>query len=212
MPPFPRESACSNVPSATYVMPSMSRCGCIGHAAPGTRRSSLNTRRSPMPMLASSQYWSKLKCQFALNQPPSAWNNDARGRRTIVIAKEKRRLGRGGPGYVRLELLEELLFGVVPHDAIGLAAVLEEDHRRDRTHAEATRRDGIGVDVELGDLHFLALLARDLFKHRGNHPTGAAPGRPEIDEHRRLGFDDFRLEVLVADYLWLAHGQPPVTT
>src|SRR6267143_5500745 len=89
MPPFPRESACSNVPSATYVMPSMSRCGCIGHAAPGTRRSSLNTRRSPRPIFASSQYWSKLKCQFAENHPPSAWKSDARGRRTTVTATRR---------------------------------------------------------------------------------------------------------------------------
>src|SRR5919204_3438780 len=66
-------------------MPSMSRCGCIGHAAPGTRRSSLNTRRSPSPMFASSQYWSKLKCQFALNHPPSAWNSERRGRRTTAM-------------------------------------------------------------------------------------------------------------------------------
>src|SRR2546429_4149922 len=128
MPPFPRESACSNVPSATYVMPSMSRCGCIGHAAPGTRRSSLKTRRSPIPMLASSQYWSKLKCQFALNQPPSAWNSEARGRTTIVIARAGvAPLRGGGPGDVRLDLLEELLFGHVADDALGLAAVLEED-------------------------------------------------------------------------------------
>src|ERR1700730_4056693 len=102
-------------------MPSMSRCGCIGHAAPGTRRSSLKTRRSPRPMLASSQYWSKLEPQFALNQPPSAWNNDARGRRTMVIARDAAPLGRGGPGDVWLELLEELLFGGIPQHALGLA-------------------------------------------------------------------------------------------
>src|SRR6267378_8143773 len=101
-------------------MPSMSRCGCIGHAAPGTRRSSLKTRRSPRPMFASSKYWSKLKCQFALNQPPSAWNNDARGRRTMVIAPVAV-LSRGGPGDVRLELLEELLFRVVADHTISFA-------------------------------------------------------------------------------------------
>src|ERR1700694_1761853 len=193
-------------------MPSMSRCGCIGHAAPGTSRSSLKTRRSPIPMLASSEYWSKLKCQFALNHPPSAWNNDARGRRTMVIARDAAALGRGGPGDVWLKLLEELLFRVIPDHAIGLAAVLEQDHRRDRADPEAPCRDRIGINVELGDLYLLALLICDLLENGGDHATGAAPGCPEIDQDRSLRFDDFGLEVLVADYLWLAHGQPPVTT
>src|SRR5213592_2846906 len=152
MPPLPRESACSKVPSATYVIPSMSRCGCIGQAAPGTRRSSLKTRRSPSPMFASSQYWSKLKCQFALNHPPSAWNSEARGRSTMVIAGEKAALGRGGPADVWLQFLEELLFRVVAHHAIGLAAVLEQDHGRNRADAEASCRDRIGINVKLRDL------------------------------------------------------------
>ena len=70
MPPFPRLSACSNIPSATYVMPSMSRCGCIGQTAPGTSVSSLKTRRSPNHVFSGSAYVSKLKCQRARNQPP----------------------------------------------------------------------------------------------------------------------------------------------
>src|SRR5438270_1907562 len=113
---------------------------------------------------------------------------------------------------MRPELLEKLLLGVIPDDAICLASVLEEDHRRDRANAESSGRDRIGVNVKLGDLHFFALLIRDLFEYRSDHPTGAAPGRPEVDEHRSIGFDDFRLEVLVADYLWLGHAAPPVIT
>src|SRR5213076_1355244 len=110
---------------------------------------------------------------------------------------------------MRPELLEELLLGVLPNDAICLASVLEEDHRRDRANAESSGRDRIGINVKLGDLHFFALLVRDLFEYRSDHPTGAAPGRPEVDEHRSIGFDDFRLEVLVADYLWLGHAPRP---
>src|SRR2546425_448027 len=121
-------------------------------------------------------------------------------------------LSRGGPADMRLELLEELLFRVIADDAVRLAAVLEQDHRGDRADSKASRGDRVRIDIELGDLHFLALLGRDLFQDGGDHATGAAPGRPEVDEHRSVGFDDFRLEVLVAHYLWLAHGQPPVTT
>src|SRR2546430_10811554 len=117
----------------------------------------------------------------------------------------------GGPGDVRAELLEELLFRVIPDHAIGLAAVLEQDQRRDRTHPETTRGNGIGVDVEFRDPYLLALLVRYLLEDRSDHPAGAAPSRPEIDEHRSVGFDDLRLEVLVADYLWLGHERPPIT-
>src|SRR5438552_3171073 len=177
-------------------MPSMSRCGCIGHAAPGTRRSSLKTRRSPIPMFASSEYWSKLKCQFALNQPPSAWNSDARGRRTIAL---------DGRPDVRLELLEQLLLRHVADDPLGLAAVLEEDHRGDRADAEPTGRDRIRVDVELGDLYPITLLVRDLFEHRRDHAAGPAPCRPEVHEHGRIRFDHVRLEALVTGHLRLCH-------
>src|SRR6266550_1053881 len=121
-------------------------------------------------------------------------------------------LGRGGSGDVWLELLEELIFGVVADNAIGFTTVLEEDHRRDRADAEAAGGDWIGVDIELGDLHLFALLVCDLFEYRSDHPTGATPGRPEIHEDRSVRFDDLRLEVLVADYLWLGHGAPPVIT
>src|SRR5438034_1828437 len=67
----PRLSACRNVPSTTYVSPSMSRCGCIGQSAPGTSRSSLNTRRDPNRVQSGSRYRSKEKCHRAWNQPPS---------------------------------------------------------------------------------------------------------------------------------------------
>src|SRR5438132_13712092 len=107
---------------------------------------------------------------------------------------------------MRPELLQELLFGVIPDDAICLASVLEEAHRRDRANAESSGRDRIGINVKLGDLHFFVLLIRDLFEYLSVHPTGAAPARPEVVEHRRIGFDEFRLELRVAAYLLLGHS------
>ena len=52
----PRLSACLNEPSTTYVIPSMSLCGCIGHETPGTNRSSLNTRSDPNCVHSGSRY------------------------------------------------------------------------------------------------------------------------------------------------------------
>src|SRR5439155_117869 len=83
--------------------------------------------------------------------------------------------------------------------------VLEQDHRRDRADAEASGGDRIGVDVKLGDLDLLALLVRDLLEDRRDHPTGPAPRRPEVDEHRCLRLQDILLEVCVTRLLRLSH-------
>src|SRR3989442_7637098 len=198
-------------------MPSMSRWGCIGHAAPGTSVSSLNTRRSPKPMFASSQYWSKLKCQYALNQPPSAWNNAGRGRSWMVIAlvcpPTRAANALGGLAEVGLQLLEETLLRHVAHETLRLATVLEQDHRGDRADAEATCGHGVRIDVELGDLDLLALLARDLLEDRPHHAAEAAPGRPEVHEHRRIRLEHVLLEALVVHHLRLCHlGHASSTT
>src|SRR5439155_1543362 len=88
-----------------------------------------------------------IRGELALYEQPSAWNSDARGRRTMVIAP-RAGLGRGGSGDVWLKLLEELIFGVVADNAISFTTVLEEDHRRDRADAETAGGDGIGVDIQ----------------------------------------------------------------
>src|SRR5207248_6071177 len=111
----------------------------------------------------------------------------------------------GGRAQMRVEELEQLLFRHVAHEALGLAAVLEEDHRRDRADAEPAGGDRVGVDVELGDAHLGALLVRDLLEDRRDHPARATPGRPEINENGRVGLQDLCLERLVTDNCWLRH-------
>ena len=63
-------------------------------------------------------------------------------------------------------------------------AVLEEDHRRDRE--DLVLRGGllVLVDVEADDLDVVAL-AVDLLEDRVDDAAGAAPGGPEVDQHRR---------------------------
>jgi hypothetical protein len=41
------------------------------------------------------------------------------------------------------------------------------------------RESGIRVDVDLYDLEVPRLTFGEVFKHRRDHPTGPAPGRPE---------------------------------
>src|SRR5207244_11876398 len=110
------------------------------------------------------------------------------------------------------QLLHQLGLRMEANDTVGLAAVLEQDHRRDRADAEASRGDRIGIDIELGDADLLTLLARDLFEDRRDHAARAAPRRPKVDEHGRLRLQDVLLEGLVADDLWLSHQCRSFTT
>src|SRR5437868_14072471 len=104
-----------------------------------------------------------------------------------------RRLDRSG--HVRLDLLEEALLRHVADEPLRFLAALEQDHRRDGADAEAARGDRVGVDIELRDPDVL-LLGCDLLEDRGDHPAGAAPGRPEIDQHRSVRLEDLLLECL----------------
>src|SRR6266849_3571761 len=106
---------------------------------------------------------------------------------------------------MRRQLQHELRLRVVTDDAVGLPAVLEQDHGRYGADTEATGCDRVGVDVELGDADLLALLVRDIFKDGSDHLARTAPRRPEIDEHGHVRLQDLLLEGLVADDLWLSH-------
>src|SRR4051812_23181287 len=90
----------------------------------------------------------------------------------------------------------------------GGGAVLEQDHRRDAAYAIAGRCVRIVVDVELHDRHLLVKLAADLLERGGNHPTGAAPFSPEVDEHGLFGADHIVLEAVVGNVLG-AHSCSP---
>ena len=83
-------------------------------------------------------------------------------------------------------------------DLLGLRAVAEEDHRRDRQHLVGGRGLLVVVDVELDDPQVVAL-GGDLLEHRADDAARAAPRRPEVDERGRLGLDDLGLEVAVGD-------------
>src|SRR5712691_1192200 len=106
---------------------------------------------------------------------------------------------------MRRELLHQLRLWEVTDDAIGLAAVLEQDHGRDGADAKTPGGDRIGVDVKLRDAELLALLVRDVLEDRSDHPARTAPRRPEIDEHGHVRLQDLLLECLVADDLRLSH-------
>src|SRR5207244_3901646 len=81
--------------------------------------------------------------------------------------------------------------------AVDEFAVFEHHQGRDRSHAELLRHLGVVVDVHLGDDRLPRVIRRELFHHRTDHPAGAAPGRPEVDERRLAAFEHHLLEVLI---------------
>ena len=113
---------------------------------------------------------------------------------------------RGGSrlGQRGLELGLEALLGHRALDPLGLRAVAEEHHGRDREDLVVHRGLLILVDVELDDLQ-LGALARDLLEDGGDDAAGTAPRRPEVDQHGLLGLEHLGLEVGVGHVLNVGH-------
>jgi hypothetical protein len=79
--------------------------------------------------------------------------------------------------------------------------VLEQDHQRDRLHADLPGNVGIGHDVHLGDGDLVGQLIADLLECRGDHLARPAPLGPEVDQHRLVRLEDIRLESGIGDGL-----------
>ena len=84
-------------------------------------------------------------------------------------------------------------------DRLAGLSTLEEDRGRDREHVVARGRLDVLVDVELGELDASAVLLLELAQDRLDRVTRAAPGRPEVHDHRRLRLDDLLLEARVGE-------------
>ena len=72
------------------------------------------------------------------------------------------------------------------------AAVLEQDHERDRRDAVALREVLLLVDVHLHDLELV--LVRDPVEDGGDRMARPAPLGPEVDDHLAAGLEDLVLE------------------
>src|SRR5262245_30571561 len=81
-------------------------------------------------------------------------------------------------------------------------AVFEQHQGRNRGDVVLDGSGLIFIDVELDDLDLAVEGTRDLFEGRGDHPTGAAPLGPEIDNNCPLGFQDLGLESCICDFAY----------
>src|SRR3569623_2038298 len=116
--------------------------------------------------------------------------------------------GRGSREMV-LQLRLVFALWVRAEDRVDHLAVLEEQHERDRANIEANRRLLIRVDIHLRHLHLAGVLLRQIVEHRTDHPTGTAPGCPEIDDDEPVALFYFLLESGVRYCQRVQHLHPP---
>ena len=104
----------------------------------------------------------------------------------------------GGRADAALDESLDLALGQRAHEGVHHLALMEGDHRRDRLNPQLLGDLGIGVDIHLGEPHLAAPRRHDLLDDRRELAAGAAPGRPEIDQHQtpRRFVDDLGAKVL----------------
>ena len=90
-----------------------------------------------------------------------------------------------GPHQPLHEALD-LAFRLGAHEAVHRLPLVEGEHGRNRLDAQLLRDLRILVDVDLDQRHLAAGVSHRLLQNRRELLAGAAPGRPEIDDHRRL--------------------------
>src|SRR5262245_9749176 len=84
-------------------------------------------------------------------------------------------------------------------------AVLDEDERRNRDHAEPHRGGGRLLHVHRPHLEATLELAGQLFHDRLELLAGAAPRAREIEEHRLLGLHHLSVEIALVDLDHVRH-------
>ena len=84
-------------------------------------------------------------------------------------------------------------------------AVLKGDNGRDTADTKFGGYTGGFVAVVLDNAGATVKGHGCLFKTRGEHTAGAAPGSPKIDENRQIGVQNSGLEVVVVDVKDFAH-------
>ena len=88
-----------------------------------------------------------------------------------------------------------------PDELLDRATLVEQHHGRDAADAEVAGRRRLLVGVEFGEGEAARAIIGDALEHRHQRPAGAAPWRPEIDQHgaRAGALDDGRGKIRVGD-------------
>ena len=81
------------------------------------------------------------------------------------------------------------------NDTVEITAVFENHQRGNAGNAVLLRHGRHLVDIQLADLDLPFSLFGNLGNGRRQHSAGAAPGRPEINQYRNLGFQNLALKI-----------------
>ena len=111
----------------------------------------------------------------------------ALGQHGVGFPEDLGDVGLAGVRHARGQFIDEggdLALRHRAHEAVGGLAVDEGDHSRNRLDAHLARDRRMLVDVHLDQLDLAARGANRLFDDRGELAAGAAPRRPEVDQHR----------------------------
>src|SRR3990172_4133114 len=85
---------------------------------------------------------------------------------------------------VLIEFFLERRFACDTDHLVRYIPILEKDQRRNAHDIESAGDVRIFVGVELPENYLPIVIAVELFDYRSDHLAWAAPGRPEIDNHR----------------------------
>ena len=78
-------------------------------------------------------------------------------------------------------------------------AALEQDQGRQSLHLLGIAGGGVGIGLELANLEALAVLTGGPVHQGGHQAARAAPGGPDIHQHRTRGVEHFGLEIGVGE-------------
>ncbi|OFZ01202.1 MAG: hypothetical protein A2070_14625 [Bdellovibrionales bacterium GWC1_52_8] len=89
-------------------------------------------------------------------------------------------------------------FGVIADELIHGGAVFEEKNGRNPPDMEPRRRVRVFINIHFEDFHPAGELIGDFGNRRTEHPAGAAPLSPEVNDDQLLGLEHLGLEIGVS--------------
>src|SRR5512143_3920799 len=106
---------------------------------------------------------------------------------------------------MRVELVDQLLLGLVAGDALLELPATEQHQRRDAQHAVFHHDIRVLVGIQLDDLDLALPILGELLDDRVDHLAGLAPPGGKFHQHGLLLVEDFALEIRLGYVFDLGH-------
>ena len=90
---------------------------------------------------------------------------------------------------------QDLILGSGSQGSVFHYALVHHHQRRNADNLILTCQIEFFIHIDLTDLH-IGTLRRDLIQNGADHPAGAAPGCPEVQQHRFVTVQNLSLEII----------------